>query len=99
MPPETQKKELSNGIIALMVTVAFFYDVLQIALSWIGVGFLIIPFFYLHFWLWFRLRGVKFISLKRASTLSIGAALEFLTAGIIPGVSFFFFLNASVYKI
>lgn len=82
-----------------MAIIGLFYDVLQTAFSWLGLGVLIIPIFYLHFWLWFRLRGVKFISMKRAPTLGIGALLEFLTAGIIPGFTFIVLRTALDYKI
>ena len=84
-----EHKGLKKTTIGLMCGVALFYDVLQILLSWIGIGWLIIPIFYLHFWLWFKIHGIKFFTMKRAKSLGIGAFLEFITAGIAPA----FFVN------
>ncbi|MEK9171681.1 MAG: hypothetical protein AAB782_00375 [Patescibacteria group bacterium] len=86
MPEE--KKGLNNTTIALMVSVALFYDVLQILLSYILMGWFIIPIAYLTFFVWFRIHGLKFLSMKRAPTLGVGAFLEIISAGIIPSITF-----------
>ena len=96
--PQNQK-ELSNATIGLMAGVALFYDTLQILLSWLGIGWLIIPVAYGHFWLWFRMRGVKFFSLKRAPSMGVGIFLETLTAGIIPSITFNVLRCALDYKV
>ena len=84
-----QQQGLKSSTIGLMAGVALLYDVIQILLSWIGIGWLIIPIFYLHYWLWFGMHGVKFFTAKRARSLGIGALLEVFTAGIAPA----FFVN------
>jgi len=99
MQPETHKKELSNATIVLMTSVALFYDALQWLLAYILMGWLLIPIFYLTFIVWFRMRGVKFLTLKRAPTLAVGAILETITVGIIPGFTFIVLRTALDYKI
>jgi len=84
--------ELTSTTITLMVVVALFYDAVQVVLSWIGVGWLIMPVFYLHFWMWFRFHGMKFFTMKRAKGLGVGGIIEFLTAGIAPA----FFINVLI---
>jgi len=64
--------------------VAFFFDMLQVAFSWFGLGFLLIPIEYGTFWLWFKFNSINFFSMKRAKTLGIGALIETVTAGIFP---------------
>ncbi len=83
-----KKKELETATIALMTAVALFYDVLQILLALIFLGWLILPVAYLTFFVWFKMHGLSFISLKRAPTLGIGFLLEFISAGIIPAITF-----------
>lgn len=67
-----------------MIGVAAFFDALQAILSWIFLGWLIIPVEYGTFWLWFKFNGINFFSMKRAKTLGIGALIEIVTAGIFP---------------
>lgn len=81
---QDQPKGLKTATIWLMVSVALFFDALQIAFSWIGLGFLLIPIEYGTFWLWFKFNNVNFFSMKRAKTLGIGALVETATAGIFP---------------
>ncbi len=94
-----ENKELSTTTIAFMVLVALFYDTLQVVLSWIGAGWLIIPIFYLTFFIWFKMRGLSFLSLKRAPTLGIGGLLEMASAGIIPSLTFMVLRIGLDYKI
>jgi len=81
---EQEKKGLKSTTIWLMTGVAFFFDCIQIAFGWIGLGFLMIPIEYGTFWLWFKFNGISFFSMKRAKTLGIGALIETATAGIFP---------------
>lgn len=67
-----------------MIGVAAFFDALQAMLSWLLIGWLIIPIEYGTFWLWFKFNGISFFSMKRAPTLGIGAVIETITAGIFP---------------
>jgi len=96
---QDEKKGLNNTTIALMASVALFYDTLQVLLALIFMGWLIIPIAYLTFFVWFRMRGLKFLSLKRAPTLGIGLFLEFISAGIIPSITFSVLRTALDYKI
>src|SRR3989344_689857 len=84
MDEEKKKKGLTTAKIVLMTVVALFYDAIQALFVWMGAGLIIMPIFYLHFWLWFRLNGVKFISMKRWGTVAAGTILETVTAGAIP---------------
>lgn len=78
MEEEKKEKGLTNTTIGLMVTVALFLDVLQVLLNFLLMGWLVPIFFYGIFWLWFRMRGLSFFSLKRAPTLGIGAVIELI---------------------
>lgn len=91
---EGNNNKLKTATIWLMISVALFYDVIQILFSWMGLGWLIMPIFYLHFWFWFKIHGVKFFTMKRAKGLGIGGLLEAATAGIIPGFTFNVFMIA-----
>ena len=88
MEQAPSQPHLKTPIIALMVAVAFFYDLLQILFSYIGLGWLIIPVAYGTFILWFRTYKKNFLSLKRAPTLAGGAILELFSAGIIPSITY-----------
>ena len=88
MQEESKEKSLKTTTVVFMIVVAFFYDVIQILLSWIGVGWLIMPVFYLHFYVWFKMHGVKFFTMKRAPYAGIGLLLETVTAGILPAFTF-----------
>ena len=79
-----QQKGLKTTTIWLMIGVAAFFDALQALLSWIFLGWLIIPVEYGTFWLWFKFNGISFFSMKRAPALGIGALIEIVTAGIFP---------------
>lgn len=81
-----------------MISVALFYDAIQIVFSWLGVGWIIMPVFYLHFWMWFRTHGIKFFTTKRAKGMGFGGILEALTAGIIPAFTFNVLMAAMDHK-
>ncbi len=82
-----------------MVAVALFYDVLQILFSWLGLGWLIIPLAYGHFSLWFKMRGLKFFTVKRGWWFGIGIPLEAATAGIFPSITGNVLRSALDYKL
>jgi hypothetical protein len=82
------KPQLESGTIWLMIAVALFYDALQALLDLIAIGWLFVPVAYMHFWLWFKLKGIDFFSAKRASTIGAGMVFELLTAGILPAMTF-----------
>jgi len=93
------RKSLSNTTIALMTATALFYDALQALLSYIFMGWLIMPIFYLHFSVWFWMRGLKFFRMKRAPTMVVGSLLEFISAGIIPSFTFMVLRIALDYRV
>ncbi len=89
-----QNKGLSSSTIALMVGVALLFDTIQALLTPIGVGWFVPILSYPTFWLWFKLKGFSFLSLKRAPILGIGALIE-----IIPGIGALPALTATVARV
>lgn len=79
------KPELSDVTIMLMIGTALLFDGIQILLSWFGGGWLVMFVAYPTFIVWFWMKGINFISRKKALVQVAGAALETLTAGIVPG--------------
>lgn len=94
-----EKKELDNTTIALMAAVALFYDALQALLAIVFMGWLIIPVAYLTFFVWFKFHGLSFFTLKRAPSMGVGVFLEFISAGIIPSITFNVLRCALDYKV
>lgn len=84
---ENQPKQLKDTTIGLMIAVALFYDALSWLLTFILMGWIVIPLFYLTFMFWFKLHGISFLSMKRAPTHIIGFALEAFTLGIAPAMT------------
>lgn len=84
----SQNKGLKSSTIWLMTGVALLFDAIQAALSYLFLGWLMIPVFYMTYWMWFKMNGVKFLTLKRAPTQAIGGILEVISAGIIPAFTF-----------
>lgn len=80
MPEE--KKGLDNTTIALMISVALFFDTLQALLTPLAIGLFVPIISYPTFWLWFKFHGLNFFSLKRALVLGTGIIIE-----IIPGLN------------
>ncbi|MBX4195791.1 hypothetical protein KW796_02460 [Candidatus Parcubacteria bacterium] len=81
MPPQQHPKlrpELGNQTIALMISVALFFDALQGMLNFLLMGWLVSPVALLTFWLWFRLHGIKFTSAKRIGIMGGGFILEMI---------------------
>lgn len=86
--------KLKGHTIVLMVCVALFYDILQLLLYW-----LMIPVFYLTYYIWFKMHGINFLTMKRAPIQASGAALEIISAGLIPAFTFIVLRVALDYKI
>jgi len=86
-----EQKEISNTTLALMISVAIFFDVLQfiiglvpIAGQYISVMVTIIalPTFYL----WFKIYGRSFMSPKKVMALGCGTIIELIPIlNILPG--------------
>jgi hypothetical protein len=74
-------KGLKSSTVALMIAVALFFDVLQALLTPIVIGYFVPVIAYPTMWLWFKMHGIDFISMKRAKTLGFGALIE-----LIPGL-------------
>jgi hypothetical protein len=75
------QKGLKSSTVVFMVVVALFFDVLQALLTPVVIGYFVPVIAYPTFWLWFRLHGLSFFTLKRAPVLGIGALVE-----LIPGL-------------
>ena len=73
-----EKKGLNNTTIALMVSVALFYDALQWLLGWIFMGWLVTIFAGLTFYVWFKMRGMSFMSPKRFTAFGGSFIVEFI---------------------
>lgn len=70
-----------------MISVAFFYDVLQWLLTFILMGWLVGIFAGLTFYVWFKLRGLSFMKPKRFftfGTVSIIEMFPFLPLSALP---------------
>ena len=80
MPEQNKEKGLKVTTVWLMIAVALFFDVLQALLLAVGIGYFVPVISYPTFWLWFKLHGINFFSMKRAPVLGIGALIE-----LIPG--------------
>lgn len=73
--PEEQKG-LNNTTIALMISVAVFYDVLQLLFTFIFMGWLVGIFAGLTFYVWFKVRGLSFMQPKRFMTFGGASFIE-----------------------
>jgi ABC-type proline/glycine betaine transport system permease subunit len=73
-----EKKGLDNTTIWLMVSVAFFFDVLQWLLDFIFMSWLVTIFAWLTFYVWFKMRGISFATPKRASVLGVGTIVDLI---------------------
>lgn len=76
-----QNKGLSVTTVWFMIAVALFFDTLQALLTPVVIGYFVPIISYPTFWLWFKMKGLNFFSLKRAPVLGIGAFIE-----LIPGL-------------
>lgn len=77
---EENKKEtgLNNTTIVLMVSVALFYDALQWLLGWILMGWLASFYAFLTFYIWFKLRGMSFMTPKRLTVFGGSFIVEMI---------------------
>ena len=90
MDQEYRISKLGGGI---AISIAFFIDLVQMGLALLVIGgvlntFVISPIVYLSFWTWLKLKGVKFLDKKNATTVISGAIIEaipFINA--LPGLT------------
>ena len=75
MKPE-EKKGLDNTTIALMISVAVFYDILQWLLVFLFMDWLVSIFALMTFYVWFKRHGISFATPKRATTFVSATAIE-----------------------
>lgn len=81
MPPQpekTKESKLKNVTIALMVSVAIFYDSLQALLNLIFMGWLVTPVAFLTFWIWFQIKAVSFMTAQRITIVGGGTLVEMI---------------------
>ncbi len=68
--------KLTNITIALIVSTAVFFDVLQWVMAFVFLDWLVGFFAFLTFWLWFKLKGISFATPKRGATIGASALIE-----------------------
>ena len=73
-----EKKGLNNTTIALMISVALFFDALQWLLAFIFMGWLVTIFAGLTFYVWFKIRGMSFMKPKRFATFGGSFIVELI---------------------
>ncbi len=103
MPEEKKEEGLKNHTVVLMIVVALFFDVLQWALAFIFMDWLVSIFAYLTFFVWFRMNGISFMKPKRLAASSLSFLFEiFSWVAAIPALTAavtFVALDAKVKKI
>lgn len=81
---DTPKQKIPSSTAILMIGLALFFDGLQFFLNLIPfVGnalssIFVVPFAWLSFYVWFKIRGVDFVSPKRSLTLFGAGFLELI---------------------
>ena len=75
---QDEKKGLNNTTIALMISVAIFYDTLQWLLTFIFMGWLVSIFAGLTFYVWFKTKGMSFMKPKRFATFGGSFIIELI---------------------
>lgn len=75
---KNKEKGLKSHTVALMIATALFFDVLQILLSFIFMGWLAGIFAGLTFYLWFKFHGITFMKPKRLLTFGSASLVEMI---------------------
>jgi hypothetical protein len=88
---ENKEKGLETHTIAFMISVAGFFDVLQWAMAFLFMDWLVSIFAYLTFFVWLKIHGISFMKPKRL--LAGGTSMLF---EIIPFVAALPALTAAV---
>jgi len=78
MDEGAKEKGLTNTTVVLMICVALFYDALQWLLGWIFMGWLVTIYAGLTFYVWFKIKGISFMKLKRLATFSGSFIIELI---------------------
>lgn len=86
---DEQEKGLKTTTVWLMITVALFFDALQILLDFLLMGWLVTIFGSMTFWLWFKLHGYSFMKPKR-----IAGSLATMLIDAVPVLGWFAWTTA-----
>ncbi len=78
MEENTSKTGLKSWDPAVMIATALFYDGLQFLLNFIFMGWLVSIFAFMHFYFWFKIRGMTFMKPKRAIAMWGGFIFELI---------------------
>jgi hypothetical protein len=69
---------IENHTAALMISVAVFFDILQWAMAFMAMDWLVSIFAYLTFGLWFAMKGIPILTKKRMGALGGSALIEMI---------------------
>ena len=75
---DEKEKGLKTTTVWLMIMVALFFDVLQILLDFLLLGWLVPIIAAPTFWLWFRIHGISFMKPKRFLTFGGATLVDFV---------------------
>ncbi|MCR4279209.1 MAG: hypothetical protein NUV78_00530 [Candidatus Zambryskibacteria bacterium] len=86
---DKKEKGLKSTTVVLMITVALFFDALQVLLTFIFMGWLAGFFAGLTFYVWFRMHGISFMKPKRLAAFGGTALIELIPfLSVIPAWTF-----------
>lgn len=71
-----ESKGLGNTTLILMISTAIFFDVLQWLLAFVFMDWFVSIFAFLTFYVWYKMRGLKFTTVKRAGTMASAFIVE-----------------------
>jgi len=86
-PDGKKEKELKVTTVWLMISTAFFFDVLQALLTVVFMGWLVGIFAGLTFYVWFKSYRISFMTVKRFSVFGGASVIEmfpFLPLAALP---------------
>lgn len=82
---ENGERKINNVTFALMLTLAGIVDLIQFAIGFLDVIFigtpinwLLIPFIWLTFYIWFKIKGVSFVKPKRGLLMGAAPLIEMI---------------------
>lgn len=81
-----KEKGLKNWEVALMIATALFFDALNALLNLIFMGWVVSIFAFLTFYVWFKIKGIHFMTPKRFTAMWGGFIFELIPAlSVLPG--------------
>jgi hypothetical protein len=69
---------IENHTAAFMISVAVFFDILQWAMAFMAMDWLVSIFAYMTFGLWFAMKGIPILTKKRMGALGGSAFIELI---------------------